>query len=60
MNTAKKPEISERFDLNDIREIREYHSLKHAEMTTAEIIEDIRRNGGETLKWAVEHAARVV
>lgn len=37
-----KPEISERFDVEDIRKIREYNSLRHAEMTTQEIIEETR------------------
>ena len=37
-----KPEISERFDVEDIRKIREYNSLRHAEMSHEEIIEETR------------------
>lgn len=37
-----EPEISERFDLDDIRKIREYNSLRHSNMTTEEMIADIR------------------
>ncbi len=33
-----KPEISSRFDVNDIRKIREYNSLRHIHMTPEEII----------------------
>ena len=33
-----KPEISSRFDVDDIRKIREYNSLRHIHMTPEEII----------------------
>ena len=36
----EEPEISERFDKDDIRKIREYNSLRHIHMTPEEIIEE--------------------
>ncbi len=44
-NTAeenKEPEISSRFDVEDIRRIREYNSLRHINMTAAEIVAETR------------------
>lgn len=52
----KEPELSPRFDVEDIRKLREYNSLRHINMTaaeviaeleadTAEIIEKLRKNG---------------
>ena len=40
MNT---PEISNRFDAEDIRKLCEYYSLRHSKMTHKEILEDIRQ-----------------
>lgn len=37
------PEISNRFDTEDICKLREYNSLKHSKMTHKEILEDIRQ-----------------
>ena len=37
------PEISNRFDAEDIRKLREYNSLRHSKMTHKEILEDIRQ-----------------
>ena len=42
MIKLREPEISERFDLNDIQKIREYNSLRHINMTPEEMIADIR------------------
>jgi len=39
----KAPEISNHFDAEDIRKLREYNSLKHSKMTHKEILEDIRQ-----------------
>ena len=36
------PNISNRFDAEDIRKLREYNSLKHSKMTHKEILDDIR------------------
>lgn len=52
----KEPELSPRFDVEDIRKLREYNSLRHINMTaeeiiaetkaaTAEIIAKLRRSG---------------
>ena len=38
-----KPIVSKDFNLEDIRKIREYNSLRHVQMTPSEIIEDIRK-----------------
>ena len=37
------PEMSNRFDAEDIRKLREYNSLKHSKMSHKEILEDIRK-----------------
>lgn len=42
MNT-EFPNLSSRFDAEDIRKFREYNSLKHSKMTHKEILEDIRQ-----------------
>ena len=52
----KKPELSPRFDVEDIRKLREYNSLRHINMTaeeyiaelkadTADIIEQLKKSG---------------
>lgn len=38
-----KPEVSEKFTVEDIRKIREYNSLRHVKMSPKEIIEDTRK-----------------
>ena len=42
MNRMTKPELSNRFDVNDIQKLREYNSLRHIEMTPAEIVEETK------------------
>ena len=37
------PNISNRFDAEDIRKLREYNSLRHSKMSHKEILEDIRQ-----------------
>ena len=37
------PDISKRFDAEDIRKLREYNSLKHSKMSHKEILDDIRQ-----------------
>ena len=44
-----EPIISEKFDMNDIRAIRDYNSLRHIEMSHEEIIEDIKKEAEEML-----------
>ncbi len=35
--------VSERFDVEDIRKIQEYNSLRHIQMTPEEIIADTKK-----------------
>lgn len=37
------PDMSNRFDAEDIRKLREYNSLRHSKMSHKEILEDIRK-----------------
>ena len=45
-----KPIVSKDFNLEDIRKIREYNSLRHAQMTPREIIEDTRKGAAVVLE----------
>lgn len=45
-----KPIVSKDFNLEDIRKIREYNSLRHVQMTTREIIEDTRKGAAKILE----------
>lgn len=38
-----EPIVSKRFDVEDIRKIREYNSLRHIKMTPEEIIADTKK-----------------
>ena len=38
----KEPEISEHFDLDDIRKIRAYNAARYEHMTPAEIVADTK------------------
>ena len=40
----KFPNLSERFDAEDIRKLREYNSLRHSKMSHKEILDDIRKS----------------
>ncbi len=44
-----EPIVSEKFDVDDIRKIREYNSLRHIKMTPDEIIADTKK-GSERIK----------
>ncbi len=46
----KEPEISERFDLEDIRKIREYNAARYQGMTPAEIVADTKAGAAELLE----------
>lgn len=46
----KLPDISEKFSVDDIRRIREYNSLRHIQMSTAEIIEDTKIGAGKIIE----------
>ena len=41
--TIEFPNLSNRFDAEVIRKLREYNSLRHSKMTRKEILEDIRQ-----------------
>ncbi len=43
-------EISERFDLDDIRKIRAYNATRYERMTPAEIVADTRAGAAELLE----------
>lgn len=45
-----KPIVSKDFNLEDIRKIREYNSLRHVQMTPGEIIEDTRKGAAMILE----------
>jgi hypothetical protein len=49
-----KPEISARFDVDDIRKIREYNSLRHINMTPEEIVEDTKKGAERVMKMLKE------
>ena len=46
----KEPEVSERFDLDDIRKIRAYNAARYEYMTPAEIVADTKAGAAELLK----------
>lgn len=43
MMAMKEPIISERFDVDDIRKIREYNAERYKYMTTEEVISDTHK-----------------
>lgn len=45
-----KPEISSRFDVEDIRKILEYNSLRHIRMTPEEIITEKQSGTEEVMR----------
>lgn len=50
MEEIKKPEISSRFDVDDIRKIRDYNSQRHSQMSRAEVITDIKKGANEVIQ----------
>ena len=50
MEDIKKPEISDRFDADDIRKIRDYNSQRHSQMSRAEVIADIKKGANEVIQ----------
>ena len=44
-----EPIVSDKFDIEDIRKIREYNSLRHIQMTPDEIIADTKK-GAERIR----------
>ncbi len=52
--TMDYPEISERFDVKDIRKIREYEAERHSKMSHQEIVNEIRKETDEAIKqWGL-------
>ena len=49
------PVISSDFDVDEIRAMREYNSLRHAHMTPDEIIKETRENTAEFIEWLVQN-----
>ena len=47
----KELEISERFDIDDIRKIRSYNAERYAEMTPSEIVAVTRAGAEKVLKY---------
>lgn len=45
-----KPTVSSYFNVDDIRKIREYNSNRYENMTSEEIIADIKRGSDNVLK----------
>ena len=50
MDEIKRPELSDRFDADDIRKIRDYNSQRHSRMTREEIIADIKKGANEVVQ----------
>ena len=44
------PEISDRFDVDDIRKIREYNAMRHINMTTQEMVDELNKNADEIVR----------
>ena len=47
---VEEPEISERFDLDDIRKIREYNAARYEGMTPAEIVAESKAGAADLLE----------
>lgn len=45
-----EPFVSDKFDMEDIRRIRDYNSKRHITMTRGEIISDVRSGADELLR----------
>ena len=45
-----EPRVSEKFDMDDIRKIRDYNSSRHIKMKPDEIIKDIEEGANAMLK----------
>ena len=50
MEEIKKPDISSRFDVDDIRKIRDYNSQRHSQMSREEVIADIKKGANEVIQ----------
>ncbi len=50
MEKINKPDISDRFDVDDIRKIRDYNSYRHSQMSVKEIADEIRNGADEIIR----------
>ncbi len=50
----REPEISERFDINDIRRIREYNAARYLGMSPVEIVADTKAGAEKVLQLMEE------
>ena len=50
MEEIRRPKISERFDADDIRKIRDYNSQIHSQMSRAVVIADIKKGANEVIQ----------
>jgi hypothetical protein len=50
-----KPEISEKFTMEDIRKIRDFNSARHNSMTRQQVIDDINGGAEKILKRLEEY-----
>ena len=50
----REPEISERFDINDIRRIREYNAARYMGMSPSEIVADTKAGAEKVLRLMEE------
>ncbi len=53
-----KPVVSSRFDLDDIRKIRDYNSFRHSSMTRAEIVADTHEGAASLLQALLNNPKR--
>lgn len=49
MEMMKELRLSERFDLNDIRKLREYNAARYEKMTPEEIVAETKAGAAELL-----------
>ena len=55
MTELKEPILSPRFDVEDIRRLREYNSIRHSKMTPAEIVAETERETADIIERLVRN-----
>lgn len=55
----REPEISERFDINGIRRIREYNAARYLGMSPVEIVADTKASAEKVLQLMEESVNRM-
>lgn len=56
MAELKRPELSPRFDIEDIQRLREYNSLRHINMSPSEIVAETRSATADIIKELAKSA----